>query len=141
MHAIALQATTFAVVFGAVIAAFTLGRRSRNAEQRAPRDPHPGYRLIRQYSPPVDMRVEYRNPGGFAMLRDMRILRALRRRGRLYLFGLCDRKAKPRLFRADRIICFTTLEGEVVEVQPFLIGALSIPPEFCPGPASSTAAP
>ena len=133
MNAIAMEVATFAVVFGAVLTAFTLGRRSRgDAKPRAARDPHPGYHLIRQYSPPVDMRVEYRNPGGFSMLRDMRIIRALHRRGRLYLFGLCDRGAKPRIFRADRITCFATLDGEVIDTGHFLTGPLQIPSELCP---------
>ena len=133
MNPIVIESAVFAVVFGAVLAAFRLGRHDRgDAKPHATRNPHPGYHLIRQYSPPVDMRVEYRNPGGFSMLRDMRILRALHRRGRLYLFGLCDRGAKPRIFRADRITCFATLEGEVVDVRPFLTGPLQIPSELCP---------
>lgn len=142
MNAFGIEVLTFAVVFGAVLVAFAWGRNStssfgdRKTDGPAkPRDPHPGFQLIRQYSPPIYMRIEYRWPSGFSMLLNVRILRVLHRRERLYLFGLCDPNAKPKMFRVDRIVCFVTLDGEVVDTLPFLTDRLRIPREFRSAPS------
>jgi hypothetical protein len=86
---------------------------------------------IHQYSPPVDVVIEYRSTSGFTTLRHLRLLRSLHRpKGGLYLFGLCDRARRPRTFRVDRIVSIATPHGEIIDTRDFLTGRLAIPVEL-----------
>ncbi len=119
MATVGLELIVFAVVFGAVIAAYAFGQSRRG-------EPGPGS-LIRQYSPPINMWLEYKNREGYESLQPVKILRSERRtNGHLYLFGFNGRD-KPREYRIDRISCIASEDGEVLDYREFLTTRLNIP--------------
>lgn len=128
---IVIEGAIFILVFGAVLAAYRLGRSEAPApHQRSELD------LVHEYRPPIIAFLEYRNESGKETITKNRLLKSQRHRdGRLYLFGLCGIYRKPRLFRVDRIISIATTDGEVLDTQRFLTKTLAIPPNLCPAPA------
>lgn len=116
-------------VFAVVAVAYEFGLRG---ESRTPF--RQGLREIRHYRPPVDVVLEYRNGQGFRTLRRLAVLKAfVRRDGRLYLFGISHRPARPRMFRVDRIRCIATPDGEVVDTAQFLLQQLALPADLVRG--------
>jgi hypothetical protein len=122
------ECAVFVVVFVAVCAAFALGRGSTSS----PVFGRTTLQELHSYDPAIEVFLEYRNETGFKSLRRVHITRSqYRHDGRLYLIGYCHRSNGPRTFRADRIICFATQDGEVLDKQQFLMNRLAIPAALC----------
>jgi hypothetical protein len=121
------ELTVFVLVFGAVVGAYILGHRETPFAkwQRSLRE-------LRRYQPPIDVVIEYQNKAGFRSQRRLAILRSLcGKDGQVYVLGICRNSNKPRTFRTDRISCFATTDGEVLDKQRFLLERLALPTEVC----------
>jgi len=122
-----VELSIFALVFGAICFAYTMGR-----DEGRPAFWQPQLRLIQRYSPPIEMVLEYCDERGAKTVRRLRVIKTLARRdGRLYLFGACQKSRELRTFRVDRIISVATIHGEVVDTTRFLVERLRIPSELC----------
>jgi len=125
---ILVQALAFVLVFAAVVAAYAFGRRDSGFLRW-----RRSLRLVRQYSPPINIVLEYRNGAGLKTLWRVRLQKSLHGSdGALYLQALFGTPSRFRTFRVDRILCFATPDGEVLDTQRFLTEQLAIPAEFCP---------
>jgi hypothetical protein len=121
---------TFVAVFGTICVGHLVIVRKRSLQP----GPKPRRRLdlVKQYSPAIDVMMEYRDARAFKTLRRIRIAQVLRNRaGRLYLLGFNELAMKPRTFRLDRIVCIASLDGEVLEMRRFLIDRLGLPADLC----------
>jgi hypothetical protein len=125
---IVAESAVFIVVFFAVYAAFALGRGSTPPSIFG----RTTLQELHRYDPAIEAVLEYRSESGFKSLRKIHITKSRRRHdGRLYLLGYCHRSRGPRTFRVDRIICFATPDGEVIDTHEFLIKRLAIPANLC----------
>ena len=70
---VAIEWIAVALIFGAIYGAYALGRGNN-----PPVPSGGGRRQIRQYMPPVDVVLEYRNEAGIRMSRRVAVLRSLR---------------------------------------------------------------
>ena len=120
-----MEALTFVVVFGVACACITALWRSYAPAQASKR--RRTMELVQQYTPAIDVMLEYRDVHAFKTLRRVRISQALRGwAGHLYLLGFYESATKPRTFRLDRVVSFVSLDGEVLETRRFLNDRLGI---------------
>ena len=134
MSELVIESLIFVIVF--IGACALLNWLVRGAAPGAPSKARPALEPIRQYSPAIDIMMEYRGARMFRTLRRVRITRALRHHtGRLYLLGFYEAANRPRTFRLDRVICFASLDGEVLDTQHFVSKRLELSPERTPAPA------
>jgi len=123
----------FAIVFLAILLAYTLGKGERRLVLWRPQ-----LRALRHYSPPVEIVLEYRDERGATTLRRLRVLKSLvHPDGRLYLRGACPKSQKVKNFRVDRIVSVATIHGEVIDARRFLIERLRVPSELYVASAAS----
>ena len=131
MIATIVSCAVFVLVFGAICAAYALGRGDREIPFW-----FRSLSRIRRYSPLVEVYIEYRDAQGRKMLPKVSIQQSLSgRSGHLYLFGFCNEK--PRFFRTDRILSIASPDGEIIDTWRFLTERLAIPPELCMAQARS----
>jgi len=117
--------TVFVVVLGAVLAVYILGVEEGRALRSARRE-------IRDYRPPIEVVMEYRNPHGTASRWRLDIISAYYTRGgKLCFIGRAPnarRRKRFLTFRFDRVTWFATTDGEVIDTQAFLTQKLGITP-------------
>jgi hypothetical protein len=117
----AAEVLTFVVVFGAILAAYTLGQLRHSSRRNYQQNQQ------RRNLPSAELLLEYRNATGFTTLRKIRIVGYQPRpHGRSCVFALCNNGTAPRSFRVDRIISMATLDGEVLDTQNFLAEQLGV---------------
>lgn len=138
MGSTTLELLTFAVVFAAVCIGLTTFIRKASSPATPAVKRRSTLVPVQRYSPAIDVMMEYRDVRAFRTLRRVRISQALRNRaGRLYLLGFYEAATKPRTFRLDRVICFASLDGEVLDTRRFVLERLGLPAETSgAGPAS-----
>lgn len=130
MGSTTLELLTFAVVFAAICVGLTALTRKASSPATPTKERRSTLALVQQYSPAIDVMMEYRDVRAFRTLRRVRISQALRNRaGRLYLLGFYEAATKPRTFRLDRVICFASLDGEVLDTRRFVLERLGLPAE------------
>lgn len=87
---------------------------------------------LHRYTAPVEVVLDYCSAGGGRIVRRVHITRSqYRRDGRIYLTAFCHHRRAPRTFRVDRVLCFATPDGEIIDTRQFLVGQLAIPPDLC----------
>jgi predicted DNA-binding transcriptional regulator YafY len=123
----AIECVVFVAVFAVVCFAFGPRRRSESPLRFVR-----GLRQLHRYTPAVEVVLDYRSASGTKIVRRVHVTQSqYRRDGRLYLIGFCHYRLAPRTFRVDRVLCFATPDGEVIDTRRFLIDRLAIPPDLC----------
>jgi len=113
----------FVLVFTGIFVAYAIGRRDASA----PTQPRATHAVTS-----ADIVIEYRAEGRASpYLQRIRVVEWMQsRHGRLYLYGLRN-DGKQRMFRVDRIVSIAIPDGEVLDMQRYLVERLAVPAELC----------